>query len=177
MNSVSTIHRDHPAHTYLGSPDKCQCLRMALTTLLCSCRRQLKTDSRTLRSKLHALLTCSVWQEECKIRRKEMKNIVAAGSNSPVTKEGRSQSQGGHLCNTVQTPSKAGIPTAVWFCYQRQKWVRKNHKGNSFFFPFIFKEMADKPFLWRSERKMKASFLPLWKLNHAIRIDAVHRNT
>lgn len=160
MNSVSTIHRDHPAHTYLGSPDKCQWLGVALTTLLCSCRRQLKTDSHTLRSKLHALLTCSVWQEECKIRRKEMKKIVAAGSNSPVTKEGRSQSQGGHLCNTVQTPSKAGIPTAVWFCYQRQKWVQKNHKGNSFFSPLFLKKWQINPIYGEVKEKWKHHFCP-----------------
>lgn len=80
MNPMSTIHRDPPC-TYLGSPEKSvfrdgthksSALLPWIWQLKATSQRSFSlTPALSDQTKLYALLTCSVWQEEREIRRDE----------------------------------------------------------------------------------------------------------
>lgn len=116
--------------------------------------------------KLHTLLTCFVWQKECKIRWKEMKKIVAARSNSSVTKAGWSQS---HLHSHCADPQKSWDP--IGSMVQRQTWVWKNL---SHFFPMFLKKWQISPFCGEGKEKWNN---PLKAELSYQEIDVMHRNT
>lgn len=175
INTVSTTHRHHPC-TYLGSPDKSQSVGVALkhfSLALGSLKLPPSEGSVTLalsdQMKLHTLLTCFVWQKECKIRWKEMKKKLWLPGATPLSPR---QDGHSHICTvTVQTHKKAEIPLAAWFCYQRQTWVWKNL---SHFFPMFLKKWQISPFCGEGKEKWNN---PLKAELSYQEIDVMHRNT